>query len=158
MEYLCKKVLLKDHVVTDDVEKAVNVCMAELSTIEQTVVKHYVRNNDFKVTGKILELPPSYVRRIYKKAIRHLRAPKRYYRISLGNVEYMRTCNMHHGFTPVSKCHFTTKTTNTLKRNGFVFVEELMNYIGDVPERFAYIEGLGKFGMSEVLHYFMSER
>lgn len=155
MEYLCERVLLIKHDVTSDVEKAVDTCLKELPTIEQTVLKHYCRNKDFKLTGKILELPPKYIRYQYKKAIRHLRAPRRYYRMLLGDVEYNRNCNMHYGFIPVSGCHFTTKTENVLKKNGFVFIEELEKYIGNVPERFAYIEGLGKFGASEVLYYFM---
>lgn len=155
MEYLCKEVLLKKHVISDDVARAVENCLAELPTIEQTVLKHYSRNNDFKMTGKVLELPPAYVRYHYKKAIRHMRAPRRYYRLLLGETEYNRSCNMHYGFKPISKCKFTTKTENVLKKNGFVYLEELIQYVSDVPDRFACIEGLGKVGLSEVTHYFM---
>lgn len=156
---LIKKILLVEKEVTPDRHKALLISMENLQYLEQAVLQHLGNGTSYETVGKMLEVPVSYVKYQERKAIRHLRAPKKYYRILLGNKEYEETFDVHHGETPVASCGFTTKTTNVLReKNGFYYIEELIDYIGRVPERFAYIEGLGKFGASEVLYYFMKER
>lgn len=152
---LVKKVTLVDKVVSHEVSVALKKCMEQLPYLEQAVLNHLGNGTTYEIVGKILGVSPSYVKYQEKKAIRHLRAPRRYYRILKGDTGYELTKDVHTGTTMVTSCGFTTKTANTLIRNGFVYIEELIEYIGNVPERFAYIEGLGKFGASEILYYFL---
>lgn len=152
---LVKKVLLFEKEVDKETEVALIKAMDELTYLEHTVLRHLANGTTYERVGKILEVPEKYVKYQEKKAIRHLRAPLRYYRIFYGNAKYESIKDKHYGEKLITSCGFTTKTANVLKKNGFYYVEELIKYISGVPERFAYIEGLGKLGMSEVLFYFM---
>ncbi len=127
----------------------------ELPYWESAVIRHFAGCGSAQRCANILDVPLSYYRRQYKKAIRHLRAPLRYYRLLLGDRKYNDWLENPKGTIPVNTCGFTTKTTNTLIRNGFTYMEQFKEYIGNVPERFAYIDGLGKIGMSEILYYYI---
>lgn len=151
---LVKKILLIDKKMDKSTVKALYKCMEDLNYQQHTILMHLGNGTDYKQVAKILEVPVGHVKYKEKQAIRKLRAPQRFYRILLGDEEFEASKDLHNGITPVSLCGFTTKTTNILKRNGFYYIEELDNYISNIPERFAYIEGLGKLGMSEVLYYY----
>lgn len=151
---IINKVCLTTGEVSEVRRKAFEGMLSELRYLENACIRHLANGCSYERVGKILEIPVSYVKYQERKAIRHLRSPKRYYTLLLGSEEYAKKLESHTGVISVDECGFTTKTTNTLKRNGFEYVEELDSYIGGVPERFAYIEGLGKYGMSEVLFYY----
>ena len=152
---LVKKVLLIDKEVDAETSKALRESMQELAYLEQAVLNHSGNGTSYETVAKMLEVPVRYVKYQEKKAIRHLRCPRRYYRILKGDAIYQATKDEHYGEVMVTSCGFTTKTANILKRNGFFYINELEDYIDNVPERFAYIEGLGKFGASEILYYYM---
>lgn len=126
-------------------------CAKELSYAEYTILRHMQGSHDFKYVSKVLEMPVNHIKKVYNKAIRHLRAPLKYYRILTG----LNEPREHFGSTNITQCGFTTRTKNVLLKNGFTTIEELEDYIGKVPVRSAYIECLGKVGMSEILYYFM---
>lgn len=117
-------------------------------------LRHRANGCSYSTVAKMLETTVPYIKRQEKKAIRHLRAPRRFYSIMLGKEGYKNKLENHKGQHLIKDCDLTTKTANVLEKNGFLYIEELNEYIGNVPERFSYIEGLGKYGMSEILYYF----
>lgn len=151
---LINKICITQGDVTEEQEQALENMMKELPYLENVCLRHIANGCDYKKVGQILDIPVAYVKYQERKGIRHLRAPKRYYSILLGEKAYAEKLENHKGEHLIKASHLTTKTVNTLERNGFVYWEELKEYIANVPERFAYIAGLGKYGMSEVLYYF----
>lgn len=129
----------------------------ELPYLEQACIKHLANGCTYETVGKILEVPVSYVKRQRKKAIRHMRTPSRYYRLLLGSEKYRYMLDNHTGKTRIADCGFTTRTKNTLEKNGFEYIEELSSYIGNAPERFTCIAGLGEYGMCEVMYFYKKE-
>lgn len=154
MNNIINKVCLTQGEVSKERKAAFEKVLQELPYLEHTCVKFLTDGSSYKTVSKILEVPVSLVKKIERKAVRHLRKPDRFYRLMMGEEKYAEWSKIHEGSTPVKSCNFTTRTKNTLERNGFVYIEELDNYIGNVPERFSYIEGLGKYGMSEILYYY----
>lgn len=148
------KICLTRGEVGQERAKMFEPLIQELPFAENACMRHLANGCSYETVAKILEVPVSYVKKQERKAIRHLRAPRRYYLLLLGKDNYEYLMENHHGSIRIDKCDFTTKTANTLRRNGFEYLEELDSYIGSVPERFAYISGLGKYGMSEVLFYY----
>lgn len=140
--------------VSDERIKAFEKKVSELRYLENAVLRHLANGTSIDTVAKILEVSPNYVRYQRRKAIRHMRTPDRYYSLMLGVEGREKMLEQHEGETLITDCDFTTKTANTLKRNGFMYLEELDSFIGNVPERFAYIDGLGKLGMSEILYYY----
>ena len=120
-------------------------------------LRHRANGSSYANVAKMLDIPVAYVKHQERKAVRHLRAPRRYYSILLGEAKAKEKFENHVGEKRIQDSFLSTKTRNTLERNGFVYWEELFEYISNIPERFAYIEGLGKYGMSEVLYYFYKE-
>lgn len=155
---LINKICITSGEVTKEQEDALENMMKELPYLENVCLRHRANGMSYAQVAKILEITPAYVKYQERKAIRHLRSPKRYYSILLGEKKYSEKLENHSGSKLISECGLTTKTENTLKRNGFLYIEELSEYIGNIPERFAYIEGLGKYGMSEVLYYFYNRK
>lgn len=157
----CKELINKICLTKGDVKQeqvdALCEIMKELPYLEYAYLRHTIYGMQRDRIAKILEVPKSYLRDVERKAIRHLRTPHRYYSILMGTENYKKYLEKHVGDTPVTCCGFTTRTANTLKRNGFMYIEELWKYIGKVPERFTYIDGLGKYGMSEVMFYFYNK-
>lgn len=145
-------------VTTGDVSKerieAFNEVIHGLTYLEHAVIVHYANSGSLKTVAKYLELPVNYCRKQFNKAIRHLRAPKNYYRLLLGDVGYQDWLLNPIGSWSVETCGFSTKVTNTLIRNGFQTIEQLEDFVGDVPARFSYIDGLGKIGISELTYYY----
>ncbi len=153
---IINKVCLTEGEVSEERRNEFEGVLSELRYLENACIRHLANGSSYERVGKILEIPVSYVKYQERKAIRHMRSPRRYYTLLLGKEEYEKRLESHSGVISVDECGFTTKTANTLKRNGFEYMEELDSYIGSIPERFAYIEGLGKYGMSEILFYYSS--
>lgn len=151
---LVNKVCLTSGPVNKERTQALEKALSELPYLENVCLRHLANGCGYATVAKILDVTVPYVKHQEKKAIRHLRAPRRYYSILLGEKNYEKKLGNHEGKVLIQDCNLTTKTANTLERNGFLYIEELEEFIGNVPERFAYIEGLGKYGMSEILYYF----
>ena len=143
--------------ITQEQIDAFDQLAKELDYSETVVLKHLYRKHNFGMVARILDVPISYVRKKYKRAIRRLKAPIKYYKILMGLEKYEAWKDTVVGSTSIKVCNLTTRTMNVLLKNNIRTTEELDAFIGDVPERFAYIEGLGKFGMSELLYYYRNE-
>ena len=151
---LINEICLTRGDVSEERIKAYEVKVRELRYLENVCMRHLAYGSTIEHVARALEVSPKYVRYQKRKAIRHMRTPDRYYSLLLGLKGRQKMLEEHKGTVRVDDCHFTTKTVNTLKRNGFLYIEELDDFIGNVPERFAYIDGLGKLGMSEILYYY----
>lgn len=157
MEFLINKVCLTQGKVSNERIQAFESKLKELPYLENVVLRHYTNKQDLTHVAKVLDVSEDYAKRQFRKAIRHLHTPDRYYSLMLGLEGRANQLENHKGELNVALCGFTTRTVNTLRRNGFFYMEELEEFIEDVPERFTYIEGLGQYGMSEVLHFYYSK-
>lgn len=153
---LIKEVLCDPNMkVTKEQVDVFEEIVKELRHAEFFILRALSHKDDIEYTAKAYELPPKYIKYMRRKAIRHLRTPIRWLRLQNGWSQEEESNRLHFGETPISACGFTTKTTNVLKKNHFEYIEELREYVGKVPIRFTYIDGLGRIGMSEILAYFM---
>lgn len=149
------KVCLSDVQMTKELEKSFDNIVKKLPYLEQACIRHLANGCTYGTVSKMLEVPIAYVKYQERKAIRHLRRPEYYYTLTLGEAKYKEMLENHTGSTRVVECEFSTKTANTIRRNGFEYMEELEAYVTKGgSEWFAYLTGLGKFGLSELTEYY----
>ena len=145
--------ITKSNEVTTEQFEQFEACCKELRFDESQILRYMARWYDTAKTARILDVGEAYVKRVYRQAIRKMRAPIAYYRVKNG-VDHIEE---HNGTTKITECSsLCTKTKNVLtKKNGLIYMEEVKQFMLENAERGAYFRGLGKIGMAEVMHYIL---
>ena len=98
IEYLVNKICLTQGEVSDERVEAFKEKIGELPYLENVVIRHYINKQDYAHVAKVLDVTEDYVKYQFRKAIRHLRTPDRYYAMMLGLEGRKKQLDNHEGF------------------------------------------------------------